>query len=126
VECGLKLHGGFDADGHYLSPRTRYRWDAINNWHKQLDDRGAPIVGASSGLLTEPNFPNVSQQVLLLKHGIAQSFWDSLTITGLIEACGKALAEVQAPGFQAVIIEDISATALAHGNKGLLSTHGWD
>jgi len=126
VECGLKLHGGFDLDGHYLSPRTRHRWQAIKNWHKQLDDRGVPIVEASTALLTEPNFPNVSQQVLLLKHGIEQSFWDSLTITGLIEARGKALAEVQAPDFQAVIAENISATALAHMNKGLLSTHGWD
>ena len=126
VECGQKLHGGFDPDGRYLSPRTRHRWEAINNWHKQLDDRGVPIVEASTKLLTEPNFPNVPQQVLLLKHGVEQSFWDSLTITGLIEARGKALAEVQAPDFQSIIVEDISATALAHMNKGLLTTHGWD
>ena len=126
VECGLKLHGGFDADGHYLSPRTKHRWDAINNWHKQLGDRGVPIVEASVALLTEQNFPNVPQQILLLKHGIEQSFWDSLTITGLIEARGKALAEVQAPDFQTIIVEDISATALGHMNKGLLTTHGWD
>ena len=126
VECGQKLHGGFDPDGHYLSPRTKYRWDAINNWHKQLEGRGVPIVEASTTLLTEPNFPNVPQQVLLLKHGIEQSFWDSLTITGLIEARGKALAELQAPDFQMIIVEDISSTALAHLNKGLLTTHGWD
>lgn len=126
VECGQKLHGGFDPDGHYLSPRTKHRWDAINNWHKQLEGRGVPIVEASTTLLTEPNFPNVPQQVLLLKHGIEQSFWDSLTITGLIEARGKALAELQAPDFQMILVEDISSTALAHLNKGLLTTHGWD
>lgn len=126
VECGLKLHGGFDAEGHYLSPRTKHRWDAINNWHRQLGDRGVPIVEASVALLTEQNLPNVPQQILLLKHGVEQSFWDSLTITGLIEARGKALAEVQAPDFQAVIVEDISKTALAHMNKGLLTSHGWD
>ena len=44
VECGRKLCGGFDLDGHYLSPRTRHRWDAINNWNKELDDQGVPIV----------------------------------------------------------------------------------
>jgi len=126
VECGQKLHGGFDPDGHYLSPRTKHRWDAINNWHKQLEGRGVPIVEASTTLLTEPNFPNVPQQVLLLKHGIEQSFWDSLTITGLIEARGTALAELQAPDFHMIIFEDISSTALAHLNKGLLTTHGWD
>jgi hypothetical protein len=93
VECGQKLHSGFDSNSHCLSPRTRHRWDAIKNWHKQLDDRGVPIVEASTALLTESNFPNVPQQVLLLKHGIEQSFWGSLSITGLIEARGKALAE---------------------------------
>ena len=126
VECGLKLHGGFDAEGHYLSPRTKYRWQAINAWHRQLEERGVEIVEATTELLTVPNFPNVPQQVLLLKHGIEQSFWDSLTITGLIEARGKALAEVTAPDFQSIIEEDISATALGHMNKGLLTSHGWD
>jgi hypothetical protein len=126
VECGQRLHGGFDSDGNYLSPRTKYRWDAINAWHESLDSRGIPIVEASTELLTEPNFPNVSQQILLLTHGIEQSFWDSLTITGLIEARGRALAEVTAPDFQSIICEDISGTALGHMNKGLLTTHGWD
>ncbi len=126
VECGLKLHGGFDEDGKYLSPRTRYRNEAIANWHEQLNDRGVDIVEATTTLLTEPNFPNVDQQILLLKHGIEQNFWDSLTITGLIEARGKALAEVTAPDFQEIIVEDISNTALGHMNKGLLRAHGWD
>ena len=126
VECGMKLHGGFDADGHYLSPRTRFRWEAINHWQDQLKARGVPIVEASTSLLTEPNFPNVDQQVLLLRHGIEQGFWDSVTITGLIEARGKALAEVTAPDFQDIIVEDISGTALGHMNKGLLTSHGWD
>lgn len=126
IECGLKLHGGFDQDGVYLSPRTRYRWDAINGWHQQLRDRDVEIVEATTKLLTEPNFPNVSQQIHLLKHGIEQSFWNSITITGLIEARGKALAEVTAPDFQDVVVEDISATALGHMNQGLLTSHGWD
>ena len=126
VECGQKLHGGFDPDGHYLSPRTRYRWEAINNWHQQLNDRSEAIVEASAELLTEPNFPNIPQQIFLLEHGIEQSFWDSLTITGLIEARGKALAEVNAPDFQNIIVEDITGTALGHMNKGLLTSHGWD
>ncbi len=126
VECGLRLHGGFDQAGDYLSPRTLHRWDAINAWHQQLQNRQVPLVEASTALLTAPNFPNVPQQIHLLKHGFEQSFWDSLTITGLIEARGKALAEVIAPDFQAVIREDISGTALGHLNSGLLTSHGWD
>ena len=126
VECGHRLHGGFDMNGQYLSPRTRYRWEAIRAWHAQLEDRGVPIVEASTELLTEPNFPNIPQQILLISEGVHQSFWDSLTITGLIEARGKALAQVEAPDFQEVIVEDLSGTALGHMNKGLLSAHGWD
>lgn len=126
IECGLKLHGGFSKQGKYISPRTKYRWEAINAWHEQLAQRGVSIVEATTKLLTEPNFPNVAQQVLLLKNGIDQSFWDSLTITGIIEGRGRALAEVEAPNFQEIIQEDISATALGHMNKGLLRAHGWD
>ena len=126
IECGLRLHGGFDEDGVYLSPRTKHRWDAVNAWHENLERRSVPVVEATTELLTEPNFPNVDQQIHLLKHGIEQSFWDSLTITGLIEARGRALAEVDAPDFQQVIQEDVSGTALGHMAKGLLRTHGWD
>ena len=32
IECGLKLHGGFDAQGEYISPRTKNRWQAISAW----------------------------------------------------------------------------------------------
>ena len=126
VECGLQLHGGFDEQGTYLSPRTLNRWTAISAWFDQLTARNVPIVEATTSLLTEPNFPNVDQQILLLKHGIEQSFWDSITITGLIEARGRALAEFTAPDFQSIIEEDISGTTLGHMNKGLLTGHGWD
>ncbi len=126
IECGQKLHGGFDDDGTYLSPRTRYRWEAVNNWLAGLESRDVEVVEANTELLIEPNFPNVEQQVFLLKNGIEQGFWNSLTITGLIEARGKALADLTAPDFQDIIVEDISETALAHMNKGLLRAHGWD
>jgi len=126
LACGLQLHGGFDAQGNYLSPRTLNRWRAIEAWRDQLALRGVPIVEASTDLLTEPNFPNVDQQVLLLRHGFEQSFWDSITITGLIESRGRALAEFAAPDFQSIIVEDISGMALGHMNKGLLTSHGWD
>ncbi len=126
IECGVKLHGGFSEEGIYVSPRTRNRWQAIKNWQQHLKDRGAEIVEATGDLLTEPNFPNIAQQVWLLKNGIEQGFWNSLTVTGLIEARGKALADVTAPDFQKIIVEDISETSLAHMNKGLLRAHGWD
>lgn len=126
VECGLKLHGGFDEHGTYLSPRTKHRWDAVNAWMQHLKNEGVDIVEATTTLLTKPNYPNVEQELLLLKSDIEQPLWDSLTITGLIEARGRALADLVAPDFQKIIVEDISETALAHLNKGLLTAHGWD
>lgn len=126
VECGLPLHGGFDENGTYLSPRTRYRWQAVNAWTDRLARDGVPLLDATTELLTEPNYPTVDQQLFLLKHGIEQPLWDSLTITGLIEARGKALADLTPPDFQEIIVEDISAMTLGHIAKGLLTSHGWD
>ena len=126
LECGLRLHGGFDSDGNYVSPRTRYRWEAITAWSDQLTARNVEIVEATTALLTEPNFPSIEQQVFLLKNGVEQPFWDSLTITGLIEARGRALAEFNPPDFQKIIVEDIAGTALGHMHKGLMTSHGWD
>lgn len=28
-EAGYRLHGGFTADGVYVSPRTKLRWPAV-------------------------------------------------------------------------------------------------
>ncbi|MCB1644787.1 MAG: hypothetical protein KDI36_05005 [Pseudomonadales bacterium] len=126
IECGMKLHGGFTDDGNYLSPRTLHRWDAINAWTDQLREQGVSLVEATTELLTVPNYPTVEQQIFLLKSGIEQPLWDSITITGLIEGRGRALADLVAPDFQAIIEEDISAMTLGHLNKGLLTSHGWD
>ncbi|MFT6435563.1 MAG: hypothetical protein ACJAVI_003618 [Candidatus Azotimanducaceae bacterium] len=126
IECGLKLHGGFDTEGTYLSPRTRNRWQAIEAWSARLAEQNITLVEASTDLLSEPNYPSIEQQIFLLNNGVKQPLWDSLTITGIIEGRGKALADLVAPDFQSIIKEDISQKALGHMNKGLLSTHGWD
>ena len=126
VECDIRLHGGFDEAGSYVSPRTKNRWRAVEAWTGQLQAKQIKLVEANTSLLAVPNYPNVEQQIFLLKNGVEQPFWDSLTITGLIEARGKALAEFEPPDFQKIIVEDISATALGHMNKGLMTSHGWD
>jgi len=126
TECGLKLHGGFDKDNCYISPRTKFRWQAINAWQRQLESQNVALVDANTALLTEPNYPNVRQQLLLLENGIEQNLWDSLTITGIVEARGRALVDLVAPDFQKIVVEDISAMSLGHLNKGLLRAHGWD
>ncbi len=126
IEAGYRLHGGFDAAGQYVSPRTLNRWPAIRAWGDALKMRGQELVDSSPQLMVRGSFPNVAQQSLLLEHGLGQTLWDSLSVTGVIEARGRALATADAPDFQAIVEEDISGTATAHLNKGLLRAHGLD
>ncbi|HEY1961495.1 MAG TPA: hypothetical protein VGG69_03670 [Rhizomicrobium sp.] len=126
VEAGYPLHGGFDPSGKYISPRTLHRWPAINAWSEALQARGHAVVDASQQLLKRESYPNLAQQNLLLELGVGQSLWNSLSVTGVIEARGRRLAENPAPDFQDIIVDDISETATGHLNKGLLVAHGLD
>ncbi len=124
--AGYNLHGGFVAGGKYQSPRTLHRWPAVLAWQGQLADQGWPLIDASADLLKRGNYPNLAQQALLLKHGLGQSFWNALTITGVIEAQGQALCDYPAPHWQDVIVQDITETCTGHLEKGLLWAHGAD
>ena len=126
LEAGYKLHGGFDSVGDYVSPRTLNRWPAVRAWQDALKSKGAQLINADTELLKYGNYPTVDQQKFLLQNGFGQTFWNSLTITGVIEARGKLLCEYAAPDLQEVIVEDISETATGHLNKGLLFAHGLD
>ena len=126
IEAGYRLHGGFDAAGNYISPRTRNRWPAVKAWEAQLATRGFPVIDASLRLLKRGPYPTVEQQKYLLGHGFGETLWNSLTITGVIEARGGMLAQAVAPDFQAIVVEPLAETALGHLNKGLLAAHGYD
>jgi hypothetical protein len=123
---GRRLHGGFDAEGRYVSPRTLGRWPAIHAWQANLKARGGELIDASTRLLQAPHYPNLAQMKLLLKAGVTPPLWNSLTTTGIIEGRGRMLAGITAPDFQALVEEDISETATAHLNKGLFVAHGLD
>lgn len=126
VEAGYKLHGGFLADGTYVSPRVLHRWPAVKAWAAALEARGCPLIDATVQLLKRGNYPNIPQEKYLLAHGIGQPLWNSLTITGVIEARGKLLCDLDAPDFQSIIEDDISQTCTGHLHKGLLYAHGAD
>lgn len=126
VEAGRRLHGGFDPDGRYISPRMKVRGPALEAWVDALRERGGDLMDTDSSLLAGIRYPSTAQSKLLLEEGLGQSFWNTLTITGHIEARGRVLAEMQFPDFQAVAHEDISAMALGHLHKGLLESHGLD
>jgi hypothetical protein len=126
VEAGYRLHGGFDAAGAYISPRTRYRWPAVRAWQAALARAGWPLVDASTRLLRRGNYPNFAQQRLLLDLGLGRSLWNALTVTGAVEARGRRLADFPAPDFQAIVEEETAGTATGHLGKGLMKAHGFD
>jgi len=125
-EAGYRLHGGFTADGTYVSPRTKVRWPAVKAWGEALKARGWPLIDATGALLKRQGYPTFEQQKLLLQEGFGQTLWNSLTTTGIIEARGQALCNVTAPDMQRLIVETIDDSATGHMNAGLLYAHGAD
>lgn len=126
VVLGERLHGGFLADGSYQPPRALVREVALDAWEAALRERGGAPFGATADLLDGLRMPTAEQQLVLLRNGLGQSFWNSLTIIGKIEARGRLLAEMTFPDLQSVIAEDISEMAIGHLDKGLLLAHGLD
>jgi hypothetical protein len=126
VVGGQRLHGGFLADGTYVPPRTKQRVPALDAWEGALRSRGGAPFDASSGLLAGIRVPSIGQQRVLLRNGLGEVFWNSLTIVGKIEARGRFLGQLPVPDLQEAIVEDISEMAIGHLDKGLLSAHGLD
>jgi hypothetical protein len=124
--AGFRLHGGFMADGSYVSPRTLVRWPAVRAWGAALQARGWPLIDATRDLLKREGYPTFAQHRLLLQEGLGQTLWNSLSITGIIEARGQALCTITAPDIQRLVVEDISDMAAGHLNAGLLYAHGAD
>ena len=121
-----RLHGGFDAHGQYVPPRSKVRRVAIDNWTAALRERGGDLLVADSSLLTGPRVPNPEQQRVLIENGVSRPFWNGLTITGKIEGRGRMLAQMPFPDLQTLVVEDISGTGLGHLRRGLLKAHGID
>jgi len=124
--AGRRLHGGFDAEGRYLPPRLLVREPAVEAWTAALRERGFEPLEADASLLEGVRLPNPAQQRLLVREGLGQTFWNSLTITGMIEARGRLLVDMPVPDLQEAIWEDVRETALGHLDRGLLRAHGLD
>ena len=126
VVAGRRMHGGYLADGTYVPPRTLHRGPAVEAWTDALRARGGDLLDATAQLLEGVRLPNIEQQRVLLRNGLGETFWNSLTIIGKIEARGRLLADVEFPDLQDHVVEDISEMGIGHLNKGLLRAHGLD
>lgn len=126
VANGVRCHGGFDADGTYRSPRTRFRAPAIEAWEAQRATQfGTPILDIP--LESWPaTFPNVDQTKFLIRHGVTENTIGALTRIGTVEGFGGMLRLIPMPDFRARFVEDIDGTAIDHIARGLFEAHARD
>lgn len=126
IAGGRRCHGGFVADGSYVSPRTKFRVPAIEAWqahHRELF--GSDIIDVPVELFGE-HFPNVAQARYLIEAGVPEPLIATLTRIGTVEGYGANIRLLKPGNLQAMFDEDIKGTALDHLGKGLFEAHGRD
>jgi hypothetical protein len=126
VAGGVRCHGGFDADGAYMSPRTQNRGPAIDAWKQQRAEQ------FHTELLDIPldrwpeNYPNVPQAKYLLGEGVREPVISTLTRIGTVEGFGSMIRYSVIPDLQQRFDEDVRGTAMWHLDKGLYEAHARD
>jgi hypothetical protein len=123
---GVRCHGGFDADGRYVSPRTLNRWPAIGNWQARFQTEFGRPPAAPPIELWPRHYPNEAQTRLLLHEGVRDTVIATLTRVGTVEGFGAGIRMGAVPDIQRYFDEDLSGTATAHLNGGLFEAHARD
>lgn len=126
IANGVRCHGGFDDEGTYVSPRTRFRAPAIEAWeeHRFEQSGTAPL---EIPLDTWPqNFPNVEQSTFLISKGAPEPTISALTRIGTVEGFGAMLRHITLPPMQPLFTDSIAGTATDHIRKGLFEAHARD
>jgi len=126
IANGVRCHGGFDEDGTYVSPRTRFRAPAIEAWEEhRIEQAGTPPLEIP--LETWPaSFPNVEQSKFLIRNGAPDQTISSLTRIGTVEGFGAMMRYLPLPDMQKIFADDITGTATEHIRKGLFEAHARD
>jgi hypothetical protein len=123
---GVRCHGGFDEDGSYVSPRTRFRVPAITAWGEQ---NGATF---SSELIDVPlawwerSYPSAEQARFLIRSGVPEPLMATLTRIGTVEGYGANIRLLKPKDLQAHFVENVGGTAIDHLGGGLFEAHGRD
>lgn len=123
---GVRCHGGFDADGTYVSPRTKHRVPAIEAWQAQHAGQfGTPLLDPPLATWPE-HFPNVAQARHLIAEGVPQPLISTLTRIGTVEGFGANIRHLDPSGMQRHFDEEIKGTGMDHLGRGLFEAHGRD
>src|SRR5271156_683261 len=126
VVKGVKCHGGFDADGHYRSPRTAHRVPAIKAWQEQHVVTSGTALFEIPADTVSPQVPNVAQVKFLLRSGVREPMVRWLSEIAIVEGFGAMIRELPVPPLKTFIREDTEGTALAHLASGLFEAHARD
>lgn len=126
ITNGVRCHGGFEQDGRYRSPRAIHRLPAIAAWQDRLARDGNALIDVQRALIP-PQFPNVDQAKLLLRHGVREPIVRALTIISIVEGFGAMIRDVRVPrGIASLFVEGVDGTAIAHLGEGLFEAHARD
>src|ERR1051326_4516642 len=77
---GVLCHGGRDARGTYVSPRSLHRPAAIRAWTEELAAAGHPTEAMRFERPTAEFFPSAEQAKVLLKAGASGAMTRILTL----------------------------------------------
>jgi hypothetical protein len=126
IAGGVRCHGGFTAQGAYVSPRTLHRTPAIAAWqaaHRECF--GTELLDLP--LETWPgHYPNVDQARFLIESGLPAPIIAILTRIGTVEGFGGMIRLSAIPDRHRCFAEDTDGTALAHLGGGLFEAHARD
>jgi hypothetical protein len=126
VVRGVRCHGGFDENGDYVSPRTKYRVPATSAWqeaHREVF--GTDIIDAP--LATWPvSYPDVAQAKYLLSEGVRGPIITTLTRIGTVEGFGAMIRGLGPGDMQRFFVESIDGTCLSHLQRGLFEAQARD
>jgi hypothetical protein len=126
IAGGMRCHGGFDANGNYVSPRTLWRNPAVRAWQEQhLANSALPILEIPKDAIP-PHLPSVAQAKLLLKEGVREPMVRTLTEIAIVEGFGATIRDLPVPPMSSFIRDDVAGTALGHLTGGLFEAHARD
>jgi len=126
VAGGRTCHGGFDGDGKYVSPRTRFRISAIESWQaRHREQCGTDLLDVPLDTWPEA-YPNVAQAKFLLTEGVRAPIVTVLTRIGTVEGFGGLIRHAGVDEFQRHFDEPIAEAAMGHLSGGLFEAHARD
>jgi hypothetical protein len=126
IAGGVRCHGGFDEDGRYVSPRTRFRTPAIEAWGELNCERFSTELIDVPLEQWEKTFPNVEQARFLIRAGVPEPLMATLTRIGTVEGYGANIRLLKPKDLQRHFVEEIEGTAIDHLGGGLFEAHGRD